>query len=263
MSPSEHALAVLPTQRPWWPLALLAVCVAMRIALDAWWLCEFRHGYPLNTDEAGYLTFALNNTQGLKNGGIAGLLDAYLGNRLQAPLVPLLTVPIHLAFGEEIFPSFFVQAPFLVLLAFASFGLAARLASPSWGLLAALIVMSIPEMTDWARTFHFAMPAAALFTGATYALVRSEGLVDRRWALAWGFLLGLTLLARTMMIALTAGLVLAAMLAVVLSPTLRARRGVNFVLAFAIGLAIAATWYGSNWPIVADYLLSYGYGDKS
>jgi 4-amino-4-deoxy-L-arabinose transferase-like glycosyltransferase len=235
----------------------------MRIALDAWWLSEFRDGYPLNTDEVGYLTIALDNTQGLRNGGIAGLLHAYLDNRAQAPLVPLLTVPIHLAFGERIFPSFFVQVPFLVLLAFTSFGLAARLASPLWGLLAALIVMSMPEMTDWARTFHFGVPAAALFTAGTYALVRSEGLVDTRWALAWGLLLGLTLLARTMMIALVPGLVLAAMLIVVFGSTLRARRAVNLVLASAIGLAIAATWYGANWPIVAEYLFSYGYGDKS
>jgi hypothetical protein len=259
----EHVPAVLPPQRSWWPLALLAIFVAARIALDAWWLYEFRHGYPLNIDEAGYLTFALDNTQGLRNGGAAGLLDAYLGNRLQAPLVPLLTVPIHLVFGEEIFPSFFVQVPFFVLLAFTSFGLATRLATRAWGLLAALIVMSIPEMTDWARTFHFGVPAAALFIAATYALVRSEGLVDRRWALAWGLLLGLTLLARTMMIALVPGLVFAAILAVSFGPTLRARRAVNFVLALAIGLATAATWYGSNWPVVAEYLLSYGYGDHS
>ena len=72
----EHVPAVLPPQRSWWPLALLAIFVAARIALDAWWLYEFRHGYPLNTDETGYLTFALDNTQGLRNGGAAGLLDA-------------------------------------------------------------------------------------------------------------------------------------------------------------------------------------------
>jgi hypothetical protein len=235
----------------------------MRIALDAWWLSQFRDGYPLNIDEVGYLTFALDNTQGLKSGGIAGLWHAYLGNRVQAPLVPLLTVPIHLMFGEEIIPSFFVQTPFLVLLAFASYGLAARLASPSWGLLAALIVTGIPEMTDWARTFHFGVPAAALFTAATYALVRAEGLTDRRWALSWGLLLGLTILSRTMMIALIPGLVLAAMLTVVFGPTERKRCAVNFGLALAVGFAIAATWYGQNWPVVAEYLLSFGYGDRS
>jgi dolichol-phosphate mannosyltransferase len=258
----EGVHAVL-AQRSWWPLALLGVYVTMRIALDAWWLSQFRDGYPLNTDEVGYLTFALDDTQGLKSGGIAGLWHAYLGNRLQAPLVPLLTVPIHLVFGEEIFSSFFVQTPFLVLLAFTSYGLAARLASPSWGLLAALIVTSIPEMTDWARTFHFGVPAAALFTAAIYALVRAEGLADRGWALAWGLLLGLTLLSRTMMIALIPGLALAAMLTVVYGPTERKRRAVNFGLAMAVGFAIAATWYGRNWPIVAEYLLSYGYGDRS
>ena len=150
-----------------------------------------------------------------------------------------------------------------MLLAFASYGLAARLASPSWGLLAALIVTSIPEMTDWARTYHFGVPAAALFTAATYALVRAEGLADRRWALAWGLLLGLTLLTRTMMIALIPGLVLAAMLTVVFGPTERKRRAANFGLALAVGFAIAATWYGRNWPIVAEYLLSFGYGDRS
>ena len=260
--PPEGAHAVL-AQRSWWPLALLSVYVTMRIALDAWWLSQFRDGYPLNIDEVGYLTFALDDTQGLRSGGIAGLWHAYLGNRVQAPLVPLLTVPIHLVFGEEIFPSFFVQTPFLVLLAFASYGLAARLAGPWWGLLAALIVTSIPEMTDWARTFHFGVPAAALFTAATYALVRAEGFADRGWALAWGLLLGLTLLARTIMIALIPGLVLAAMLTVVFGPTERKRRAVNFGLALAVGFAIAATWYGRNWPIVAEYLLNFGYGDRS
>jgi 4-amino-4-deoxy-L-arabinose transferase-like glycosyltransferase len=255
-----HAVLV---QRSWWSLALLCVYVTMRIALDAWWLSQFRDGYPLNIDEVGYLTFALDATQGLKSGGIAGLWHAYLGSGPQAPLVPLLTVPIHLVFGEEIFPSFFVQMPFLVLLAFASYGLAARLASPSWGLLAALIATSIPEMTDWARTYHFGVPAAALFTAATYALIRAEGFADRGWALAWGMLLGLTLLARTMMIALTPCLVFAAMLTLVFDSTERKRRVVNCGLGLAVGFAVAATWYGRNWPLVGEYLLSFGYGDRS
>jgi hypothetical protein len=66
-----------------------------------------------------------------------------------------------------------------------------------------------------------------------------------------------------MMIALIPGLVLAAMLGVVFAPTARKRRAVNFGLALAVGFAIAATWYGRNWPIVAEYLLSFGYGDRS
>ena len=100
--------------------------------------------------------------------------------------MPLLTVPTHLAFGAGIFQSFFVQAPFLAMLMLATYGLASRLASRPFGLLAAVVVACIPDITDWARTFAFAVPFAALFTASTYALVRSEGLSHRIWSLAWG-----------------------------------------------------------------------------
>ena len=252
--------AILPLR---WTLAVLAVFLALRVGLDAWWLWAFRDGYPLNTDEVGYLTIALDDTQGLETGGIAGLWHAFLDNRSQAPLVPLLTVPIQLAFGQEIFPSFFVQAPFLVLLALATCGLAGRLANPPLGLLAAVVVTSIPDMTDWTRTFHFGVPSAALFTAGTYALVRAEGFLNPRWALIWGVLLGLTLLARTMTIALIPGQVLAAALVVVFASSDRPRRAANLALALAVGIAIAATWYAHNWRIVAEYLIGFGYGDHS
>ena len=68
----EHVPAVLPPQRSWWPLALLAIFVAARIALDAWWLYEFRHGYPLNTDEAGYPYLRSRQYAGLKTAAPLG-----------------------------------------------------------------------------------------------------------------------------------------------------------------------------------------------
>jgi 4-amino-4-deoxy-L-arabinose transferase-like glycosyltransferase len=252
--------AILPVR---WPLAVLAVFLALRVGLDAWWLWEFRSGFPLNTDEVGYLTTAFDDTQALKTGGIAGLWHAFLDNRSQAPLVPLLSVPIQLVFGEEIFPSFFVQTPFLVLLALATYGLASRLANPPLGLLAAVVVTSIPDMTDWARTFHFGVPSAALFTAGTYSLVRAEGFLNPRWALTWGVLLGLTLLARTMTIALIPGQILAAALVVVLASADRHRRAATFALTLTVGIAIAATWYAQSWRSVAEYLIGFGYGDRS
>jgi 4-amino-4-deoxy-L-arabinose transferase-like glycosyltransferase len=264
VSPRLDAAVSRDTIRPgWWPLVGLAVFLALRVALDAWWLWEFRQGYPLNTDEVGYLTIAFDDTQGFESGGLAGLWRAFLDNRSQAPLVPLLTVPIQLAFGQEIFPSFFVQAPFLVLLALATYGLAGRLANSQLGLLAAIVVTSIPDMTDWARAFHFGVPSAALFTAGTYALVRADGFRDPRWSLIWGVLLGLTLLARTMTIALIPGQILAAALMVVFASVDRNRRAARFALALALGIAIAATWYAQNWRIVAEYLIGFGYGDRS
>ena len=64
-----------------WFLALLSLYVFVRIALDLWWLWEFRAGYPLNTDEVGYLTIALRDTQALKSAGISGLWREFLEQR--------------------------------------------------------------------------------------------------------------------------------------------------------------------------------------
>jgi 4-amino-4-deoxy-L-arabinose transferase-like glycosyltransferase len=246
-----------------WFLALLSLYVLVRIALDIWWVWEFRAGYPLNTDEVGYLTIALRDTQALKSAGIRGLVQEFLEQRSQAPLVPLLTVPMHLIFGEEILPSFLVQSGFLALLAFSSYGIGSRLAGPHLGLLTALVVTSIPEVIDWARSYHFAVPSAALFTSAVYALLRSEGLRSRRWTIIWGVLLGLTALSRTMTVAYLPGLIVAAGLRVLAEKEGRLRGGIHFGIGIGVGILTAATWYLRNWLEVLNYLVSYGYGTHS
>ena len=75
--------------------------------------------------------------------------------------------------------------------------------------------------------------------------------------------LGLTLLTRTMTIALIPGQILAAALVVVFASADRSRRAASFALALAVGIAIAATWYVRSWRVVAEYLVGYGYGDRS
>ena len=246
-----------------WFLTLLSVYILIRIALDLWWLWKFRAGYPLNTDEVGYLTIAFRDTQALKSMGIRGLWREFLEQSSQAPLVPLLTVPIHLIFGEEILPSFLIQSGFLALLAFSSYAIGSRLAGPCLGLLTALVVTSIPEVIDWARSYHFGVPAAALFTSATYALLRSEGLRSRLWTISCGVLLGLTVLSRTMTIAYVPGLALAAGLRVLVEPESRLVRAIHFGIGIGVGILTAATWYLRNWPEVLKYLTSYGYGTYS
>ena len=185
----------LPTA---WAFPALLVFLMLRVAVDAWWLFTFRNGYPLNVDELGYLIIAFGDTRALQNGGFTALLRyAFEANQSQvAPLVPLATVPIHLLFGTDIFPSFFVEAPFLVLLGLATFGLVSKLSSPFLGLLAAIVVTCIPDITDYARSYFFAVPSAALFVAAACALVRCDGFTLPGWSLAWGLLLGLTALSR-------------------------------------------------------------------
>src|SRR5215210_4686131 len=100
-----------------WPNATVAATVVVLVAADVAWLWRFRYGFPLDVDEAGYLSTALDNTAALESGGIVGLWDAYMRPTIHAPLVPLLTVPFHLLFGYGVFPGFLLQECFFALLA--------------------------------------------------------------------------------------------------------------------------------------------------
>ena len=86
----------------------------------------------------------------------------------------------------------------MVLLTFATYGIGERLAGPRLGALAALVVATSHGTFIFAREYIFALPTAALLACAMYALLRSERLEIRRWAIACGAALGLMVLARTM-----------------------------------------------------------------
>ena len=244
-------------------VASVVIMLVALIALDLWWLWRFRSGYPLSLDEAGYMAIAFDNTAALRLAGVSGLWDQFQVQNLQAPLVPLLTVPVHLIFGEHIIQSFFILEAFFALLVFASYGIGSRLVSPSCGALTALVVATMPGVTYFTRQYHFAVPCAALFAASTYALLKSEGLRKVSWAAAWGILLGLTVLARTMMLAIVPGLITVAIIGILIGRDMRRQRIFHFALSIILATMIAAIWYWRNLGSVLAYLTSYGYGANS
>ena len=102
-----------------------------------------------------------------------------------------------------------------------------------------------------------------MFTAALWALLRSDRLERRGWAVASGLLLGLTLLSRTMTIAYLPGFVAAAALPVLFYAERRRDRLVNLALLLGAGGAIAAVWYLPNRDTVGSYLFHFGYGADS
>jgi 4-amino-4-deoxy-L-arabinose transferase-like glycosyltransferase len=181
-----------------WPRAVLAATVIALVAANVAWLWRFRYGYPLDIDEAGYMSTALNFTAAFESDGLGGLWDAFMIQTPQAPLVPLLTVPFQLLFAYRIFPGFLLQECFFVLLVLSSYGIGRRLTTPAYGALTAVAVATIPMVTDFTRHYIFAIDNAALLTAAVFALLASDRLGRRGWALLFGALLGLAVLARTM-----------------------------------------------------------------
>jgi hypothetical protein len=181
---------------------------------------------------------------------------------VQAPFVPLSAVPFNVVFGSGVDASLLVEPVFFAVLTLATYAIARRLTTPWWTLLAALVVATAPVISDYARIFHFAVPATAFLVSALWALMKSEGLTRRRWAIACGLLLGLMVLSRSMTIGYLPGFAVAAALPILFGGEWRPRL-VNFVLLCASGAALAALWYLPNAESVGSYLLNFGYGAES
>jgi len=245
------------------PAIVLGVAIVALVALDVWWLHRFRFGFVTEWDESGYISIALQNSHALSSGGLFSLISTVIDQGVQAPLVPLSAAPFNVVFGEGVDSSLLVEPAFFALLVLATYGVARRLVEPWWAVLAALAVATAPMVTDYTRIFHFSVPAAAMFTSALWALLKSEGLSRRGWAVGCGLLLGLMVLARSMTIAFLPGFAFAAILPLALSPVDRRRRALNFVLLCLSVGALAALWYAPNLFSVGDYLLHFGYGAES
>jgi len=245
-----------------WPVAV-AVGLLLLVAYHAIWLSRMRNGFPVDIDEAGYLSVAFGNLDSLKNGGLDGLWTSYSTQAPNAPLVPLLAVPF-LYVREGILPAFGIEWVAMAVTGAATWFLARRFMSQPWAALAVLTVMAMPGVLNYTREFSFALPCAAAFTVSVYALVRSRNLSSLPWAIAWGAAAGLAALSRTMALGLLPGLFLAAVWWTALAPReQRARAIVGLLVGSLAGALVAATWYLRNFDAVYDYLTGFGYGSEA
>ena len=256
-----------PWRRPLpksWPLICLVAVIAISVAVDVWWLHRFRVGYPLDIDESRYLELGLRLSDGLNSGGLSTLWHVWSTQNEFGPLLPLVSVPVFLVAGHTLLGGLATQLVFFVLLVLASYGLGRRLRSPAAGLVAAMAVAGSPVVIDFARTYQFAVTDAAVLAAATYALLASEALTRRGWALGWGALLGLLPLARTMAVAFIPGQVFAALWLIYFRPTgRRGRQLVTLAGAGVLGVAVAAIWLAYSAYSVFSYLNNFGYGSHS
>jgi Dolichyl-phosphate-mannose-protein mannosyltransferase len=181
---------------------------------------------------------------------------------VQAPFVPLSAAPFNVVLGSGVDASLLVEPVFFAVLVLTTYAIGRRLTTPWWALLAALSLATAPVISDYSRIFHFSIPAATFLVSALWALMKSEGLTRRRWAIACGFALGLMVLSRSMTIAYLPGFAAAAGLPILLGAQRRAAL-INFLLLCASGAALAALWYLPNATSVGSYLLNFGYGAES
>lgn len=219
-------------------------------AFNAWWYTSHRRGLPLFIDESGYTAYALDHLRALEHDGLRGLVKSVENRSVQAPLVPLLTVPALRVLGEGIGAGFAVVAAFYALLIVGSYAVARRLLDPWPSALVALVVATTPYVVTFSRMYYFAVPAAAFFMVAIWCFLRSDALARPAWAVGGGAALGLAVLTRTMVLSLVVGILGAILVQAVARGDGLRRRLLTLGAATAVTVAVAATWYAKNFANV-------------
>lgn len=216
----------------------------------------------LNIDESGYLAVAGQFAQAFDAGGALGFLDLLVAPHQHAPVVPALASVLMIA---GISPE---TSGLLVVGALAGVGLlmtwllAREAAGESSGWIALALAATTPGYLVYSHLFVFVVPTITLVAAALYWLLRSDALARPGWSAAFGAALGLLPQVRTMSVVFAAVLVLVALVQVLAAPRLVLRvRGVGAAAACAV--AVVAPWLVASGPLVADYLLGYGYGSQA
>jgi 4-amino-4-deoxy-L-arabinose transferase-like glycosyltransferase len=232
-------------------------------AAHVWWIARFRGAFPLDIDESGYLWFSFHLQDVTRADGTAALWNGFQHEGWVAPLLPMLTTFVGLlGAGKGIVASLSVQIAFFAVLVLASYGIGSRLHSRAAGALAALVVAGVPSITDFVRTYHLVISSTSMLTFSAFALIASRRFRNRGWAIAWGVGMGLTLLARSMMLAFVPSVAVAGLL-IVLVDRVRGRRLMNFALGLVAFASTSLLWYATSWHPILDYLTQFGYGRRS
>lgn len=258
----------LPVERRWavaeFPLLLVGGLVIVCVAIDVWWLYRFRARFPLDINESQYMGFALALKDSLAHSGPVAAWHTWGAETGFGPLLPLTSVPVFALLGESVTNGFVSQLVFFVLLIASSYALGRRLSSSrSAGVLLALLVAATPTVIDFTRSYEFPVTAAAILTACTYALLASEALTRRGWALLWGVLLGLLPLSRTMTMAFVPAQLIAAGWLIASRPGEHRARLINAAIALAAAAVTAGAWFVKSWHAQLSYLTNFGYGSES
>lgn len=257
-SPTRQATGWRGTTDAW----LLGLVLAGWLLMNVRWLWYYRNGHLLDIDEAGYFGMALGDYYAAGRDGLTGWLRAASATGIQAPLVPAFTSLLMLVAGPHLPVAFAVALLAGLATIVFTYATARRIGGCWLAWVCLALTASAPGLISEARNYHFAAAATAVTAATGYVLVRSPGLTSRAAAVAFGALLGLMPLTRTMTLAFVPMLAAAAVAQALAGPH-RRRSLANCALALAVATVVVGSWLAFNGGLVLRYLIGYGYGAQS
>lgn len=241
----------------------LLLLVAVYVAVNARWIWLYRQNNLLDIDEAGYLGMAFSYYRSLSGSGLGDWFKSVLSPGIQAPITPALASLLFWISTPSILTGFAVPLLAGVICVLSTYWLARCLMSAPAALWAAALVASCPLLTIFARSFHFSIPATALFTLSLVCMLRSRNFASLLWASLFGICVGLLPLTRTMTIAFLPGLFVgAAVHTVAQLRALSQRLGVLLWSTF-LAIIVSGSWLVGSSSLVFGYLFNFGYGKQA
>lgn len=229
----------------------LVVWSAVVAVANAAWVVVFRPDNGIALDEARLLVVAHRFADALADGDLGGLVRAWTGHEVTAPLLGLLAAPFLLVIDDPAVAGALPVTMFSGLLVYSSAELAALIGDHTAGRLTAIATSVGFGFVLWGRTHEQIVPGAALWVLAIVFLLRSDGLERAGWRRVAGVTLGIALLMRAMLVGFVPVLLVVY--------ALHCRRRGNLRIGpwaelIAICTVVASTWWGFQWRSALGYL---------
>jgi 4-amino-4-deoxy-L-arabinose transferase-like glycosyltransferase len=240
-------------------IAPAALAALFACATFAW--IRLDQALPL-WDEAQYLMESELLFQTLCDSGPGAFLGAFSRTlAIKAPLITALPLPFYALFGESIETARLVGVVSILIASWSLYRLGTVLAGRRAALLAVVFLNTFPLVAGLSRPLMVEYGLMTLVILWVHSLVRWRQGSETSAALALGLLLGLGMLMKV-----TFPLYVAGPTAVVLGwdvarfRRVRATVWTSMAVIVAVGVPIAAVWYGRNWRTVFGFVAVGGFG---
>ncbi len=172
----------------------LAAVVLLAVGGSAYWV--YHNVVLVGRDAAGHLEQSILVAKTLASTSWQGLFAATVLDEYRPPGLYLLTQPVYWLFGRDQQTALIPNIVMLGAIVTLTFMLARKVASDRLALFAALLVSLLPMAAAMARLYYMETLLTTALLLALLALLKSDGFVSRRWALAFGAGLGVMLLVK-------------------------------------------------------------------
>ncbi len=263
MSTPQARIPAHPLLRVHAALITLGGLTLVMMVAEAIWV--YMNKQAPSWDPAHYLDLALSHERALRSGGVPRFLsDVDAADRVRAPLLTMLAVPVFLLAGVGPDQAVLVNLLLWPLLIWAVYALGRRFFSTQAAVLACFLTATYPIVFGLAHEFLVEFLLTTLVTVAIALAVRTEGFTRYGASTALGVVVGLGLLTKITFPIYTAGpglvLFVVALVPLARKDTGGVRHGAlvgrivaNIGIVAALAMAIPIFWYRPNLKPSIDY----------